>query len=221
MYRKELRQLDPWLALAALMPADEILPPLETASPEAVREVAGRWSAAGASNPELGLPTPSASEGEAEYRYELFRAVRGVLKDLAQIVTDPEVKRPTGRYQTLLTPAAIDLSPYLLPRTRPRDIALTGGGVYIDEDLYNIFLRQLENTGADVWTLRFCPVCRAVFLPRREDQKACTPEHANVLRVRLSRANKPKPATKGKKTVVHARKRAMSKGSAAGPRRSK
>jgi predicted nucleic acid-binding Zn ribbon protein len=205
MYEKKVRPLDGYLALAALMPFEEELPPRASAA-QAVPKVAELWSAAAANKPELGLPVVGFSENDAEQRYEIFRSVRGVLRILVEVVTDPNVKPPEGRYESLFDLRMVDFSKYLPPPQR-RSIMLTRSGVYIAEDSVGSFLRCLEQTGAEVWKLKSCPVCRAPFLPRREDQKACSPKCANTYRTRRSRARKATSRAPKRKAAVRSKGR--------------
>ena len=190
MYVKTSRALDPWLNLAGLMPLREKLPPIENASPQAVIDVNQLWADALANHPELGVP--SVSGADPSQNYEVFRRVREYLSTIAAVVCDPSVQRPEGRYRTLLDPRMSDLES--LPPSDRRRVALCGSGAFVSADLYGMFLNCLEQTGEEVWSLKVCPICRAPFLPHREDQKACSLKCANTYRVRRSRQDKKKSA---------------------------
>jgi hypothetical protein len=188
MYVKRTRPLDPWLNLAGLMPLDEKLPPIESASPQAVIDVNELWTDALANHPELGVP--HISENHPDTRYEVFRRVREYLETIAAVASDPAVKRPSSRYGTLMDPRMLDLKS--LPPSDRRRVALCGGGIVVPTDPYGMFLTNLDQTGEDIWSLKLCPVCGAPFLLHREDQKACSPRCANTYRVRRSRNDKRK-----------------------------
>jgi hypothetical protein len=196
MYVKQIRPLDSWLNLAGLMPFDEKLPALGSASPQAVTDVNQLWTDALVNHPELGLPHVSGND--PGLRYELFRRVREILGTIAAVASDPSVKRPKSQYGTLLDPRMLDLAS--LPPSDPRSIALCGRGIFVSTDPYGMFLNCLEQTGEDVWSLKVCPVCDAPFLPHRVDQKACSLRCANTHRVRESRKrpSAPLPPTKKK-----------------------
>lgn len=85
-----------------------------------------------------------------------------------------------------------------LPETWVRALAVDYFAV-----LAGSFTRAITTT--DVELLRICPICTQMFYARRPDQVACSPAHANVLRVRRSRAGKRakvKPA-KGSRAKAH------------------
>jgi hypothetical protein len=190
MYVKQTRPLDSWLNLVGLMPFDEKLPPIESASPQAVIDVNELWTDALANHPELGVP--HISENHPDLRYELFRRVREYLETIAAVASDPSVKRPLTRYGTLMDPRMLDLES--LPPSDRRRVMLCGSGIFVAADPYGMFLTNLEQTGEDVWKLKLCPVCAAPFLPHREDQKACSLRCANTYRVRRTRQDKKKTA---------------------------
>lgn len=58
-----------------------------------------------------------------------------------------------------------------------------------DDGMMHISLDELSQAinGIDVRRIRECPICKRIFWAGRIDQKACTKEHANVYRVRVSR----------------------------------
>jgi predicted nucleic acid-binding Zn ribbon protein len=184
MYVKKFRPIDSYLNLAALLPFEEDLPTLDRASPDLVQRVATLWIETAARQPELGLPVTWSSEGDAEHRYEIFHKVRQILRTVIEIVTDPKVDRPKGRYTSVLDERMMSLK---LPPTE-RSLMLTSGGVIVATSGVGIFVNVLEQLGAEVWSLRACPVCGAPFLRHRSDQKACSLKCANVRHVRRSRA---------------------------------
>src|SRR5947208_1014238 len=110
MYLKKFRLIDGYLALAALLPFDEKLPPIEEAPSGLVEDVARRWVEAAAAKPELGLPVLPRVGGAAEDRYELFQRVRTILSAIIDVVSDPKVKLPEGNYRSVLDSRITDLS---------------------------------------------------------------------------------------------------------------
>jgi hypothetical protein len=192
MYVKQTRPLDPWLNLARLMPFDEALPPIASATPRAVTDVDRLWTDALSNHPELGVPHITGSY--PELRYEVFRRVREILRAIAVVVSDPTVKRPDSQYGAVFDDRVFGMG--ALPPSDPRSITLCGRGVFISTDPWGMFLNCLEQTGGDVWSLKVCPVCDAPFLPHREDQQACSLKCANTFRVRRARKAEKK---KGKR----------------------
>jgi len=173
----EYRPLDPWLNLAALMPFDQKLPPVEDAPSALIQRVSELWDRAVAEHPELGLPVLFSSEGAAEMRYETVRVVRETLAALLFVVNRP----PGQAYHDLL-----DLRFPAEPT--PKLMYTPERGVVSYQNSLGVFRRCLEQTETDINRLIACPVCHAPFLPRRHDQKACTPNCANTFRVRNRRA---------------------------------
>jgi len=173
--------------LAALYPFDEDLPPTELAPPSLIQEVATRWIQAAAAQPELGLPVSVSSQNDAEQKYELVRQVCLVLRTIIDVVSDPKVKRPAGRYTTVLDSRILGLQ---IPPAFGRSIALTASGILLSEDSLGIFLRCLGQAGLDVWSMRSCPVCRKPYIPHRRDQKGCSPKCGEALRTRRARKRK-------------------------------
>ncbi len=125
--------------------------------------------------------------GSPADRYGIFYRVRETLRDIVQVVRSPrfpfgrERKRPGSEYETM-----IDAEIRTFPTAR-RQIAICRRGIVLSEDSYGVFLNLLFDAERTVYALRFCPICSAIFLPRRKDQKACSPRCANVLRVRNQR----------------------------------
>lgn len=183
MYVRKIRPIDGYLALAALLPFNEPLPPREQAPDALVEEVARRWIDAAAEKPELGLPPLPRMGSSSDDRYELVRQVRDIIGRIISVVSDPNVVRPTGRWTALLDERLTDLR---LPPA-PRGLTLTASGIVLYADPLGVFLNCLQQAGADIWALRKCPVCSAPFLPHRSDQKACTSKCNDIWRHRRLR----------------------------------
>jgi hypothetical protein len=180
VYVKKVRPLDGWLNLAALLPFDEPLPTLDKASPEIIQRVNDLWVDASENQPELGLPVLPGADSRA--RYELCRQIREILGAYVAVMNDPAVRRPKVQNEAVFDSRINDIA---LPPAR-RSLGLNGGGACISADPVEIFLNCLLQT--DVWDLWSCQTCRAPFLPRRPDQKTCSPKCSNVRRTRLKRA---------------------------------
>ncbi len=119
--------------------------------------------------------------GSAADRYGIFYRVRETLRDIVKEISAPAFKRPARQYGTWLGGEIRTFG------TRPRKIRLVGRGIFLSADPYVVFLNVLEQAGEEIYRLKLCPVCEAIFQPRRKDQRACAPRCANVLRVRDQR----------------------------------
>jgi hypothetical protein len=221
-YSTKKRMLDWWIRLANLLPPQEPLPepPVVAAIPvlvspnansqpgwmrvpattrgreEAIEKVRNAWDERLLEPVQLRGKTAWASPvgGTAVERYEVFYRVRETLRSIVKEIRGPAFKRPATRYGTVIDAEIRTFG------TQPRTISLVGGGIFLSEDSYGVFLRVLEQAGEEIYRLKFCPVCRAIFQPRRKDQRACAPRCANVLRVREQREFEKKwPRAKDRK----------------------
>lgn len=213
-YSHRERLLDRWVDLANILPAQERIPepPVIVAIPVPVSmKAAARtrqraknrkekkrsqpgWATVPATTPGLDdaiekarkaweerLNTLPRLGGSAVDRYETFYRVRETLRDIVKEISAPAFSRPTRPYTTWFGAGIRTFA------TRPRKIQLVGRGIFLSEDPYGIFLNVLEQAGEEIYSLKFCPVCDAIFQPRRKDQRTCAPRCANVLRVRNQR----------------------------------
>jgi predicted nucleic acid-binding Zn ribbon protein len=206
-YGTKERILDPWIRLANLLSADEALPepPVVSALPVPVSALSDSQHSPGWSGwldlgrtqdvaatiekvhyawREQANALPSSGES-ADAQYEIFYRVRTTLRDIVTAISSPAFRRPDRAYETAYETAFGDKLRTF--GTHPRKIVLVGSGVFLTEDFYGVFLRVLVKAGEEIYRLKFCPVCAAIFQPRRKDQRACAPRCANVLRVRDQR----------------------------------
>jgi hypothetical protein len=196
-YSAKERALDPWIRLANLLPSQEPIPEpsIAVAIPVPVSETRGWLRSATTPSDEAVIEkvrkwweehstTLPQYGGSAADRYEIFYAVRETLRDIVREISAPAFKRPATRYGTAFGAEIRTFG------TRPPKIVLVGSGIYLTADVYGVFLNVLEQAGEEIYRLKFCPICAAIFQPRRKDQRACTPRCANVLRVREQRHGK-------------------------------
>jgi len=190
-YSKKRRPLDLWITLANFVDGRSVLSPPESADAALRDRIATAWES-----------VPGIRPGEPATRpdYEDFYAVRKTLRAIVDAVRNPELRKPPGDSYTSAFVAG-ELPDIPTYQTRPRTIMLTGRGIVLSEDLYGGFLNVLQKSGESVYDLRLCPICSNVVLPRRRDQRACSPRCAKTLSVRESRS-----ATK-KKQYLLTRKR--------------
>ena len=192
MYVKNERPLDTYLAAAALLPFDENLQPLESATQKEIDDFNILFNAAlmrpdETERPPIDWFKSGGNESDhAKLRYELFLIIRGCLGAITKAVAG---ERPEGRNLSKEMPV---YEMPEIPALRKRWITLSGSGVDVYNDPQQVFLDCLKGTGEELWNLRACPVCGVPFLPRREDQKACTLKCSNVFRLRNHRAAKMK-----------------------------
>jgi hypothetical protein len=187
MYQKVLRPLDPYLALAALLPFEQEVPALEDATDEEIANLNVLWSAGLLKPEEIDRPPYVIRSGgddldHAKLRYEFFLEVRKCLRAITEAVAGD---RPEGGELSRALPT------YEIPAMAPlatRTFLLSGYGIRVYNEPLQIFLNCLELTGAEIWTLRPCPVCSTPFLPRRADQKTCSLNCSNTYRLRNYRA---------------------------------
>jgi hypothetical protein len=184
MYQKVLRPLDPYLALAALLPFEQKMSALEDASPEQISDLNMLWGAAMLRPEEIDRPPFIFKSGGTQVetsalRYQLFLIVRDCLRSILEVVAQgrPENDGPSLNYYM------DSISPL-----EQRWCGLFNDGIRIFNDPQQIFLNCLELTGEEIWNLRPCPVCSTPFLPRRADQKACSLNCSNTYRLRNHRS---------------------------------
>src|SRR5271155_2238241 len=183
-YSKKQRLVDRYINLANLFPPGEANKGSETD----VRELNAAWAT------NWGI-LPVYASSRLEDRYELFIAVRETLRDVVAAVTEPTLRRPPANSynRAMVETAEGSTWPRIrVSATQRRSVMLTGRGLVIPEDAYGIFLNVLdsEHAGGMIYDMKFCPVCDLIVLPRRKDQRACSPRCAKTLSVRESRQNK-------------------------------
>lgn len=180
MYVKIERPLDQYSNLMALLPFDRKMPPVESASQAQIDELNVLWSAALMRAEEIDRPPYIFKSGgtEAEtatLRYQMFLIIRDCLRAILEVVAQGRAGDDKVSLNYCMEPIA---------PLKQRWCGLFSGGIRVFNDPQQVFLNCLEATGEEIWNLRACPVCGIPFLPRREDQKACSMKCSSTLRLR-------------------------------------